>query len=58
MNKVIAITKIRDGVWHVAYDHVCGCGCTKTRYATTVNQTSKPAQSTAQKAADEHYNSR
>jgi len=55
MNKVVGITKVRDGVWHIAYDHSCECGCTKKRYAFTVNQKTEPAASTAQTKADEHY---
>jgi len=56
MNTLVGVTKVRNGVWHIAYDHSCECGCTKKRYTFTINQKSEPARATAQNKVDEHYN--
>jgi|GEM_PF-5463115 len=58
MNKVVGIVKVRDGIWHISYDHHCGCGCTKKRYTFTTNQNAKPGKNKAQQLADEDFNKR
>lgn len=55
MNKLVGINKVRDGVWHIAYDHHCGCGCTKKRYTLTHKQKNYPTDKKAQELIDEHY---
>lgn len=58
MNTFIGIVKVRDGVWHISYDHECGCGCTKNRYVFVVNQVKQPSKTKTQQLIDDDFNKR